>query len=236
MAIVTINGQRGSGAPEIGVEVAKRLQYSYVDRQVLGEAAKRLGMTEEVLEEKELSVQPGSRILRVLKRIADEMGTATTGRFPLFYGLSDVSQDYDEIMDERLLGEHLPDDQNILNVDDQSFLNATVSVVREIADAGNVVIVGRASNVILKDYSHALHVGLISELASRIALVAQREGLPLDEARESTIRAERARVQYFRKYFDVSADDPSRFHLVMNTHLLGTARAVDIVVASVQSK
>ena len=43
MTIVTINGQRGSGAPEIGMEVARRLQYAYVDRQVLGEAAKRLG-------------------------------------------------------------------------------------------------------------------------------------------------------------------------------------------------
>ena len=76
MTIITINGQSGSGAPEIGMEVARQLQYAYVDRQVLGEAAKRLGTTEEALEEKELSGMTGSRILRALTRIINRMGAS----------------------------------------------------------------------------------------------------------------------------------------------------------------
>ena len=70
MAIVTINGQRGSGAPEIGMEVAARLSYTYLDRQVLGEAAKRLGTTEDVLEAKESpsTSTSGPRVLSALTR------------------------------------------------------------------------------------------------------------------------------------------------------------------------
>ena len=228
MGVVTINGQRGSGAPEIGMEVSKRIQYGYVDRQVLAEAATRLGTSEEMLEEKELSAQTGSRVIRVLRRFASEMGTATTGRYPLFYSPINVGQDYHEIMAERNVGKP--------NLDHRRFLDVTAAVVREIADAGTVVIIGRASNIILQDHPHALHVGLVSGLSSRIALVAQRESLSLDDAKELTIRAEYARLEYFRKYYDVLADDPSHFHLMLNTQLLDQTHAVDIVVASVQSQ
>ena len=112
MTIVTINGQRGSGAPEIGMEVASRLQYAYVDRQVLGEAAKRLGTTEEALEEKELSALTGSRILRALTRIINRMGASGAIGDPFSpFGLG---QDYGELMAQRAVGDQRTDDERFL--------------------------------------------------------------------------------------------------------------------------
>jgi cytidylate kinase len=51
MAIVTIAHETGSGGPEIGIELAKRLGYRYVDRDMLSEAALRYGVTEDKLTE-----------------------------------------------------------------------------------------------------------------------------------------------------------------------------------------
>jgi cytidylate kinase len=51
MAIVTIAHETGSGGPEIGIELAKRLGWRYVDRDMLSEAAQRYGVGEDKLTE-----------------------------------------------------------------------------------------------------------------------------------------------------------------------------------------
>ena len=47
MSVVTIRGQLGSGAPEIGREVAERLHADYVDREIIAEVAARLHRQEQ---------------------------------------------------------------------------------------------------------------------------------------------------------------------------------------------
>ena len=42
MSIVTIRGQLGSGAPEIGRKIAGRLHTDYVDREIIADVAARL--------------------------------------------------------------------------------------------------------------------------------------------------------------------------------------------------
>jgi cytidylate kinase len=49
MAVVTISSEIGSGAPEIGRAVARRLSYRFIDREVITEAAHRYGLLEEKL-------------------------------------------------------------------------------------------------------------------------------------------------------------------------------------------
>jgi cytidylate kinase len=51
MAIVTIAHETGSGGPEIGMALAKRLGFRYVDRDMLSEAALRYGVGEDKLTE-----------------------------------------------------------------------------------------------------------------------------------------------------------------------------------------
>ena len=51
MAVVTIAHETGSGGPEIGIELAKRLGWRYVDRDMLSEAAQRYGVGEDKLAE-----------------------------------------------------------------------------------------------------------------------------------------------------------------------------------------
>jgi cytidylate kinase len=46
MAVVTISSEMGSGAPEIGALLAKRLGYRLIDREVITEAARRYDLRE----------------------------------------------------------------------------------------------------------------------------------------------------------------------------------------------
>ncbi|PYN09833.1 MAG: hypothetical protein DME06_14995 [Candidatus Rokuibacteriota bacterium] len=49
MAIITISHQMGTGGPEIGMALAKRLDYRYVDQDLISDAARRYGCVEERL-------------------------------------------------------------------------------------------------------------------------------------------------------------------------------------------
>ena len=70
MAVVTIRGQLGSSAPEIGRLVADRLHADYVDQEIIAEVAARLVWPEQGSAQKE--IPPGSllgRIAEALKRV-----------------------------------------------------------------------------------------------------------------------------------------------------------------------
>jgi cytidylate kinase len=49
MAVLTISHQMGAGGPEIGMAVAQRLGYHYVDHELLEDAVRRYGVAEEKL-------------------------------------------------------------------------------------------------------------------------------------------------------------------------------------------
>ena len=49
MPIVTIAHETGSGGPEIGTALAERLGYRYVDREMISQAARHYGVTEDKL-------------------------------------------------------------------------------------------------------------------------------------------------------------------------------------------
>ena len=49
MAIITISHEMGAGGSEIGIALARRLGYRYVDQELISEAARRYGLVEEKL-------------------------------------------------------------------------------------------------------------------------------------------------------------------------------------------
>src|SRR5437667_12671980 len=49
MAIIVISHQMGAGGPEIGMALAQRLGYRYVNQELLLDAARRYGLAEEKL-------------------------------------------------------------------------------------------------------------------------------------------------------------------------------------------
>jgi cytidylate kinase len=49
MAILTVSFQMGAGGPEVGMAVAQRLGYRYVDQELLQDAVRRYGLAEEKL-------------------------------------------------------------------------------------------------------------------------------------------------------------------------------------------
>jgi len=76
MPVITIRGLTGSGAGEIGREVARLINGEYVDREVIAEVAALLKRPAEQIAEKE-RVSPGvfNRIIIPLRKIISGSGT-----------------------------------------------------------------------------------------------------------------------------------------------------------------
>jgi cytidylate kinase len=106
----------------------------------------------------------------------------------------------------------------------------TELVVEEVAAEGRVVLVGRAAPAVLARERAAIHVKVVAPRDWRIRVIAQRLGVPLEEAANLTDETDRNRSRYHRQHYQRDWADPANYHLVLNTAALGLDGAAEVVV------
>jgi cytidylate kinase len=205
MSVVTIRGQLGSGAPEIGREVAARLHADYVDREIIAEVAARLHRQEQDVLAKEM---PPSGLLG---RIAEALEHS--------YGF-----------DVGFEGAYLPSWQIPLN--DTRYLQALETVVKELARGHSLVIRGRGSQFILKDYPGSLHILVVAPFKVRIKRVMQNFQLNQEDAKKEIDHFDKSSREFIKRYFKAELEDPIHYDIVINTERLSFQAAASIVVGA----
>jgi cytidylate kinase len=178
MAAVTVSRQLGSLGTQIAREVARRLGYRMVWREVINEAARRAGAPEAAL------------------AVIDELGLLDVDLRP------EASRAYEEAVRE---------------------------VMEDMVAEGDVVIVGRAGQVILADYPDVLHVRVIAPPALRVERIAAMQSIPAVAARAQVEQSDRTRREYLRSCYGVDWDDPQLYDLVLNTEELTVEGGADLV-------
>ena len=145
MPVITINGVIGSGTIEIGHMVAQNLGINYVDRYIFSEAARLVGSPIGQLIEKEQRVVPfRERVARFMQGVLERSAVAGAGAEPYFgRGI--------EMLPAEAYTELVSDAASSSPVHDRAFIDATTSVIKELAAGGDVVIIGRGGNMILAD-------------------------------------------------------------------------------------
>ena len=112
---------------------------------------------------------------------------------------------------------------------DEEYRSAVNRIVRVAAARGHVVIVGRASQVILADLRDVLHVRVIAPFEKRVVYVMQREGVDHHTAASRINRKDHERASYLEREYHRHPDDAHLYDLVLNTSLLDLESAVDII-------
>ena len=230
MPVITINGPIGAGNIEIGQLLSHRLNVDYVDRMVFAEAAKLTGSPVGTLIAKEQKLfgfreKLGSFLQAMLERsaVSGISGEAYFGR-----GMEMLpAETYEE-----LAGDTTRPGQKL---NDKAFIEATTSVVKTLADNGNVVIIGRGSNIILRDVPGVMHIGLTASLENCAATVLARENFSEPEAVKYTKDLEEARITFYRKFFKVSPSDSTLYHLMLNMDRLSRDVAADMIINTVDA-
>ena len=225
MAIVTISGRVGAPSSPLGLEVANLLGADYVDHQILAEASRRSGAPlEAVVQRDERAMRVRERLGRFFQNFLEKSAAAGSAGDP-FLGPSGV-----EVLLSRSIADATqPSSSQDQELDDERYVEIVTSVIQDVAAGGNVVIIRRGGQVILKDLPNALHVHVASSEESRIRFVQQRDGLSLEEAEKYVKETDPLRTAYYNKFFKIEPGDPTLFHLVLNVDKVGIEHSAKII-------
>lgn len=210
MPVVTIRGNLGSGAPEIGRLVADILHIDYVDREIIAGVAEVFNRGEQDVIVKEMP--PGSFLGRVLEYLEKY--------FP--------SKPSDDL---KYLGAYLTN--RVIPIDDTRYVTGLEHVIKDLASNSSIVIRGRGSQFILKDHPNAIHVLILAPLEIRLARVMNDMGFSKEQAAKEIDSFDGSRREFARRYFDVNMEDTQHYDLVINTDKLTYEDAASIVVDAV---
>lgn len=223
MPIVTLSRMLGTTGDEIAGQVARELDARLVTKHSLYGAAQETGVTPHVLAE----IQ-GEGILGLADRIVNAMRTMPT--IPRSRGASLLDAAPLPLAHEG----YLADVPTQLEVDQSA--RVIESVIRNLAEAGNVVIVGRAANAILRDRADALHVQVVAPLPARIDAVAGQEGVAPRMAVARIRTSDRARADYVRRYYNLNWCDATTYDLVINSARVDVPTAVKLIVDAARAR
>ncbi len=230
MPVVTLNGPIGSGGPEVGIEVSHKLNVDYVDRLILAEAAKRIGATVQAVAGKEQEVpRRRDRLGRFVQNLLERSAMSGAGGEPYFGPGIEVllSRDYYSEGTEEPITQ-------TSDLDDQRYIEVTSAVITDLANGGNVVIVGRGGNLILKDIPGILHVGIVAPIEARVRTIMDREHLDDDASLRFVEEHETARIGFYERFFKVHPQDPHNYHMMINMADLRVETAAQIVSHAAQ--
>jgi CMP/dCMP kinase len=226
MPVITMSGNIASGAREVGQSVAQELGIDFVDQQLMVQASQRCGVTlGTVAEHDERRGSFRERLSHLLRTVLER--SAASGADPLTgsTGLEAVlSRSYADMAAEEP------------QLSDSLYMKTMTDIIRELAARGDVVILGRGSQMILADMPRALHVLCVSPRRLRANRLAERDDVGMEEALRRTHESDRAQCAFYKKFWRVEVEDPKLYDLTLDTSRLSYEIATDLIVAAARSK
>ena len=206
MPVVTISRQFGAGGSSVAAIVAAELHAEVVDKQLIEEVARRLDIsTSDVEAEDERPNRLLERLVRSFASLEPAMGAGWTPPYP------------DPWFDPR-----------------RAVVELTEQVIREVADGGNVVIVGRGAGFCLRERKAVFRVFLRAPEPVRVQVLMRRFGWVEAEARRRMHETDANRAAYIKQLYKHDWCDPDEYDLVLNTGKIAYETAADMILRGVR--
>jgi cytidylate kinase len=121
--------------------------------------------------------------------------------------------------------------------DEASLVGVTERVIGEAAAHGRAVLVGRGAQAYLaREHADALHVYVVAPREQRIRTTMQRLGLDEKQAATTVDETDAARDRYVAQHYGRQRQDPTRYHLTVNTAALGYEGAAELIAHEVKRR
>jgi CMP/dCMP kinase len=206
MPVVTISRQFGAGGSSVAEIVAGELHAEVVDKRLIEEVAQRLNMSATDVEaETERPDRLLERLVRSFATLEPAIGAGWTPPYP------------DPWFDPR-----------------KAIVQLTAQVIQEVADSGNVVIVGRGAGFLLEDRTNVFRVFLRAPEDVRVKVLTDRFGWDEAEAKRRMHETDANRAAYTRQLYKRDWCDPDGYDLIVNTGRLTYRTAAEIVLRGVR--
>ena len=164
----------------------------------------------------------------IVQRVAKEANVSTNWveSFEKEAG-SKLSRFISSMVSKRWVDRVLGDERGYL--DEQIYLDYLVLIIAQLADEGDVVILGRGSQYILNDHPETVHVLLVDELANRIKFMMDRYRLDRKKAERTVNYEDRRRVSLYKRLGKTDYEDPRLYDLVLDMSQVTLETARDMI-------
>lgn len=115
----------------------------------------------------------------------------------------------------------------------KKFILLLRAVVYNFASRGNVILLGRGGQALLKDIPGTLHVRIIAPLEYRIRRLMEAEGIDEKQSEQLILRNDRDSSGYIRSFFDIEWNDENLYDLVLNTRTMSVETSVSLILAAI---
>lgn len=211
MAVITISREYGSRGNEIARRICDRLGYRYFDKNLMAQLGAQMGLNPDMVADLPQDKQYQTRSL--LERLL------TTTPLP------NIAGDLDWSWAARTQAEEQTVRMSVQTVE---------SLIRAAHEQGNVVVVGRAGQVVLHNMPDVIHLRVVAPIEQRIERIQQIAALSTDAARELVHRRDQAAGDYIKSFYTVDWTDPLLYTVVINTDKLTPPLAVDLIVKALE--
>jgi cytidylate kinase len=222
VAVITISRQEGSGGNRLARGLAKALDYRLVDKESLTRVAGLALVSAEHEESAQGGESPVMRFLHALARGLPDLDDYYQAYSELYAEHPEAAEHYVHYGREKVKADfsRLPPSES---------LRFFKSAIRELAERGNVILIGRGSQVLLADFPHTLHVRVTAAHDQRVATVARQRGVSEDLARDTIREADDFRADYLKANYDRDVDDASLYDLVLSMNKLAVDDAATFI-------
>ena len=117
-----------------------------------------------------------------------------------------------------------------------AFCRETERLLIDAADAGDVVVLGRAGALVLRDRPDAFHVRLDGPAEARVFQAMRVEEIGEDEARRRQRTSDRARIDYVKHFYRTDPRDPRHYQLVLDSTAVPLATCVELIVTAARAR
>jgi len=230
MAVVTVSRGFGCSGEKVSEEVAERLNYSMINKQIIEYIA--------ILADTPLDV---------VSKFDEEQHSNLNARLSKYIDLSMFKEmfsksdkEFKEPLKEKIIDEKdklFKEDTDYSPVFDcDVFRQMSERVFHFLADKDNAVIMGRGGQVVLQKHPNALHIRLYAPFSRRVEWIADRRSLSKKEASKLVEDIDKKRRNYLQHYYGEDISDDKLYHLVINVEKLSITESADMILSLIDIK
>ena len=114
-------------------------------------------------------------------------------------------------------------------MDDEILFRIQSEAIRELAEKGSAIFVGRASDYVLRDLD-CVDVFICAPLETRVKRIMERQGLSESEAESLIDRKDRVRAEYYDFFTFSKWGTAANYDLCIDSSILGIEGTADLII------
>jgi CMP/dCMP kinase len=225
MAVITISRQYGSGGNEIADQICSILGYTHFDKRQIARAAVVAGLAENEIATYSDFSEENYKVKKFLDFLLRRSHPPTRKQVSLEEKISTL------VAEEQIFSE--------------SYAIALVQrAINAAYQTGNIVILGRGGQIILKDHPGVVHIRIVANLEDRIQRVedylkeaawAHLAEIAISRTAQDLItERDKASADYIHQFYNTDWTSPSLYHAILNTSEMSIPQAAQIIVEMVR--